>query len=151
MQMVQWCAEMALGVPEVDAAHEAFLGELGRLADAPAQALASGVAALITLMEQDFRAEEALMEEIAFPGLRSHRQHHALALEGLHQAHDYIDAGDVAFGHATIAQLSRWFLIHLSTMDLALAVALDIARQSRQPPPTVFLRAQLARMLHSRL
>lgn len=151
MRTVKWCAQMSLGMPAIDAAHKAFLEEMGRLAEANAEQLGAGVAALIVLMESDFREEEALMEKIVFPGLRTHREQHVRALEGLKQAQTYISAGELAVGYATIAQLTRWFLIHLSTMDLALAVALEMAGEHLHPPPNVFLRAQLSRMLHTRL
>lgn len=151
MRTVKWCAQMSLGVPAIDEAHKAFVDEMARLAEANAEQLGAGVAALIALMERDFREEEALMKKIAFPGLRAHREQHTCALEGLKQAQAYIGAGEPAVGHATIAQLTRWFLIHLSTMDLALAVALEMAGEHLHPPPNVFLRAQLSRMLHMRL
>jgi hemerythrin-like metal-binding protein len=148
MQAVNWCAEMALGVPAIDEAHKAFLGELGKLADAGREQLVAGIASLIPLMECDFREEEAMMEKIAFPALASHRAQHTRALEGLKQAHAYVAGGDLEVGHETILQLRRWFLIHLSTMDLALAIGLEMAGQHLAPPPTVFLRAQLSRMLN---
>lgn len=148
MQAVNWCAEMALGVPAIDEAHKAFFGELEKLADAGREQLVAGIAALIPLMERDFREEEAMMEKIAFPALASHRAQHTRALEGLTQAHAYVAGGDLEVGHETILQLRRWFLIHLSTMDLALVVGLEMAGQHWAPPPTVFLRAQLSRMLN---
>ena len=149
MRTVTWCAQMSLGMPAIDEAHKAFLDELGALANAGREQLVAGFDGLIVLMERDFREEEALMEKIAFPALRSHREQHGRALDGLKQACPYINAGDLDVGHATIAQLTRWFLIHLSTMDLALAVALEMAGQHHHPPPTVFLREQLSRMLNT--
>jgi hemerythrin len=142
---------MSLGVPAMDEAHKALLEELGKLANADSEQLVAGFGALIALLERDFHEEEALMEKIAFPALQSHREQHVRALDGLKQAYPYINAGDLEVGQETILQLTRWFLIHLSTMDLALAVALEMAGQHLHPPPTAFLREQLSRMLNTGL
>jgi hemerythrin len=151
MRTVSWCAQMSLGVPAMDNAHKAFLGELEALANAGREQLAVGINVLIASMERDFREEEALMESIAFPALASHREQHRRALDGLKQAYPYISGGDLDVGQATISQLTQWFLIHLSTMDLGLAIALEMAGQHRHPPPAVFLREQLSRMLNTGL
>lgn len=142
---------MSIGVPAMDEAHKAFLDHLETLADANGGQLVAGFGALIALMERDFREEETLMEAIDFPGLRSHREQHLRALDGLKQACTYVSGGDLAVGHAAVRQLTRWFLIHLSTMDLALAVALEMAGEHLHPPPHAFLREQLSRMLKSEL
>jgi hemerythrin-like metal-binding protein len=142
---------MALGVPAMDLAHEAFIGELAALANADREQLAIGISSLITSMERDFCEEEALMASIAFPALESHREQHCRALDGLKQAYPYIINGDLEVGHATIAQLTRWFLIHLSTMDLALAVGLEMSGKHLHRPPAVFLREQLSHMLNTGL
>lgn len=81
------------------------------------------------------------MERIDFAGLRAHREQHARVLGGLHRADPYVRRGDVALGREAVALLPQWFLLHQSTMDMALALALDLAGQSvptaaAQPAPS---------------
>jgi methyl-accepting chemotaxis protein len=83
--------------------------------------------ALIVGIERDFREEEALMEDIDFPGLKSHREQHARVLSALHHVIPDVMQGDCASAWRAIELLPQWFLSHLSTMDAALAVALDLA------------------------
>lgn len=149
MRAVCWSEEMALGVPAIDAAHKALLDALFFLSSAPDPQFAAGYFALVAQFERDFREEEDLMEKIRFPDRRGHREQHARVLNGLHDVDPYVTHGDFEPGREAIKQLPRWFLLHLSTMDLALAVALDLASVHRHPPPALLLRTELARLLNS--
>ena len=127
MQTINWCADMALGVPAMDAAHQEMLGELARLAEAPDERFGAGFGALTAAVERDFSEEEAQMESIAFPGLRNHREQHARVLSALHHADSQVQEGDFASAREAIALLPQWFIQHQATMDLALALALKVA------------------------
>ena len=130
MQAVTWSPEMVLGVPEMDDAHKALLAELARLDAAPDDQFGAGFLALITALERDFQGEEALMEKIDFPALRSHREQHARVLSGLHHVAPDVMRGDFTLGREATKLLPQWFQFHLSTMDAALAVALELADSS---------------------
>lgn len=134
MQAVSWSPVMSLGVPALDDAHKALLEELTRLADASDEQFADGFLALVAALERDFRDEETLMEQIDFPALRSHREQHARVLSGLHHVAPSVMQGDFAAGREATRLLPQWFLFHLSTMDVALAVALDLAGLLVQSP-----------------
>jgi len=127
MQAVKWSPEMSVGVAAMDDAHRALLEELSRLGAAPDDQFATGFLALIAAVERDFRNEEELMEQIDFPALRCHREQHARALSGLHHVAPSVMRGDLAAGREAAKLLPQWFLVHLSTMDVALAAALDAA------------------------
>lgn len=148
MQAVRWSEEMSLGVPGMDQAHKAFLAQLECLANAPDEQFAAAYLELIVTLEQDFREEESLMAKIRYPGLRRHSEQHARVLEGLRHAEADVLQGDMAAGRDVIGFLPRWFLGHLRSMDLSLAVALEMSGEHHQPPPDVFLRAELSRQLN---
>ncbi len=138
MQTVTWWPEMALGIPAMDASHKTLLEELGRLADTKDAEFGVAFARTIAAIERDFADEEDAMENINYPGLRAHREQHARVLSGLHQADPYVRQGDVALGRQAVELLPQWFLLHQSTMDMALATALTMAGQA---PATVTVAA----------
>lgn len=126
MEQLVWSQEMALGIPGMDSAHQILVEEIAALASAPEEQFGAGFYPLISRLEQDFREEEELMEQIDFPALHSHREQHARVLSGLHHVVPLVMNGDLQAGVAALDHLQEWFLFHLSTMDLALAVAVDL-------------------------
>lgn len=127
MDTLTWSPHMALGIPEVDAAHAAFLLELARLRDTPDAAFGAGLDALVASMERDFREEEALMEAIGFSGLPLHREQHARVLGTLHRVIPLALQGNCAEARSVIALIAPWFMLHVKTMDAAMAMALELA------------------------
>ena len=128
MEKVEWAPAMVLGVDAVDAAHRDLLERMNHFLNGSDSEVAQGMEALVTAMERDFRAEEELMEQIAYPGIRPHMEQHARVLATLHR----IEPGDVAAALAALVLLPQWFEVHRATLDTALAVALDLAAT---PPP----------------
>jgi hemerythrin len=143
MPTTKWSAEMVLGVPEMDEAHEAFLAELGELLTTPDEEFGKAFMAMIMRVERDFRDEEDLMEAIDYPGLQGHCEQHARVLGALHHVAPHVMNGDMALGREAVELLPQWFLFHLSTMDTALAFALDT--QNLHPGPAA-LRAAAERI-----
>jgi hemerythrin len=135
MQAVTWSSRMALGVPQMDQAHQSLLARLGKLAAEPDETFHEQFVALAQAIEADFKSEEALMEQIDFPGLPAHREQHARVLSALHHADPQVAQGDIQLGRICIELLPQWFLVHQATMDHALAVALDFAGHLRQAAP----------------
>jgi hemerythrin-like metal-binding protein len=97
--------------------------QLERLAHTPDEQFADGFNELVADLETSFRDEEAAMEALNYPALRSHREQHARALSALHHAQPQIEGGDIALGREALELLPQWLLLHRSTMDLALASA----------------------------
>lgn len=134
MQTVGWSQDMLLGFPAIDDAHEELLKELTDLLTATDERFGPGFLALIERFERDFREEEMLMDDIDYPGIQGHREQHARVLGALHHVAPRVMDGDIALGREAVELLPQWFLFHLSTMDTALAFALDMERQESIPP-----------------
>jgi hemerythrin len=132
MEQIVWLPQMSVGIPAMDAAHKDLLEEMVRLAHETDADFGAGLCALTARLERDFQAEEELMESIDFSGLPSHREQHARALSGLHHVASRVMSGDIASGREAIDLLPQWFLIHLSTMDTTLVVALAAAKEGLQ-------------------
>ncbi|RZI42669.1 hypothetical protein EGT07_11770 [Herbaspirillum sp. HC18] len=126
MQSIKWSQDMSLGVNEMDAAHQIFLDELTELLNAPDDRFAQAFQSMVSHVEKDFHEEELLMEEIDYPGLQGHREQHARVLSALHHVVPHVMEGNFALGREAAELLPQWFLFHLSTMDTALAFALDL-------------------------
>lgn len=126
MNMPEWSADMRLGIPRIDARHEAFLRELERLAAMSDEQFCTAFLSTIALLESDFREEEAMMEEIDFPGLAPHREQHARVLAALHHCAGRAMQGDVAVGREAAGLLGQWFVMHLATLDTVLTLALEL-------------------------
>lgn len=135
MNIVTWSSDMRLGFPRIDAAHESFYRKLEALAQIGDQEFCSAFLSLIAAIECDFREEESIMEEIGFAGLHVHREQHARILGALHHVSARVMAGDVAEGREAAGLLQQWFLVHLSTMDTALALALELAQADSEAVP----------------
>ena len=116
-----WSARMSLGVPAVDACHRELMEQLASLEDASDRAFATCYVDFVARVEQDFREEEELMEQAAFSGLPAHREQHARMLGGLHHVARQVMNGDLAAGRDVVSLLPGWFLLHIETMDGALA------------------------------
>ena len=127
MEKLEWSPQMSLGITSIDSEHHAFVDQMSRLAGLPDEEFGEGLYALISAMEKDFRGEEVTMEEIGFPALQSHREQHARVLSALHHVVPGVMLGDFTSARKAIELLPQWFLFHLSTMDTALAVAMDMA------------------------
>jgi hemerythrin-like metal-binding protein len=97
--------------------------QLERLAHTADDQFADGFNELVADLEMSFRDEEAAMEALNYPALRSHREQHARALSALHHAQPQVEGGDIALGREALELLPKWLLLHRSTMDLALASA----------------------------
>jgi len=129
MQTIKWSQDMSLGVPEMDQAHKAFLEELTALLTVSDEQFGSPFLSLVARIERDFREEEDLMEDLDYLGITGHREQHARILGALHQIASRVMEGDIALGREALALLPQWFMFHLSTMDTALAFALDVEKE----------------------
>lgn len=138
----EWIPEMALGNPEMDAAHRALMEHLCALMKSPSARFAAEFPGLVKQLEEDFYEEEKLMESIDFPSLLPHREQHARVLSGLHHVLPRVLAGDVEAGRQSVDLLAQWFAFHLMTMDTALACALELSDK----PPEASLAATDAKL-----
>jgi hemerythrin len=123
-----WSPRLTLGLPEVDATHRELLDELTRLQQAPDAEFAACYARFVAHVERDFREEEDLMEAVQFVGLPSHREQHCRVLGGLHHVARQVMEGDLDAGREAVALMPGWFLLHMETMDSAMALAAQLAQ-----------------------
>lgn len=127
MEVIHWRPEMSLGVPEMDAEHRQFIEGLARMLTISDTEFPSEFTRLVASVERDFRHEERLMEDLDYPGIQAHREQHARVLGALHHVAPRVLEGDIALGREAVELLPQWFLVHLSTMDAALACAMETA------------------------
>jgi hemerythrin len=144
MQAIKWSQDMSLGVKDMDEAHKEFFEDLTVLLTTPDDGFAPAFMRMISKVERDFHEEEELMEEIEYPGLQGHREQHARVLGALHHVAPHVMRGDVRLGREAAELLPQWFLFHLSTMDTALALALDL-EGAEINPVTIRLAAERIR------
>lgn len=93
---------------------------------------------LAETLEKSFAREEAWMEQVGYPAVRSHREQHARVLSAMHHVHCSLMAG-----HAGVARkvvnllLPDWMHLHMETMDAALAAYMEAggARRHRTARP----------------
>lgn len=123
-------ADMVLGIPLFDEAHEALAEQITVLLNGPDADFAANLALLVECLEDDFRVEEQLMDAIDYPATRSHREQHARVLATLHG----LAPGDIDGGRKVAALILPWFQVHLATADTALAIALQIAGRAQGAP-----------------
>ena len=113
----------------MDQLHHAFFNALEELASSPEHEFTTRYTAFVSQVECTFREEEQWMEDIDFPELRTHQEEHARVLGALHNVHFRLMNGELQLGRDVVEQmLPQWFAFHISTMDSALASAMQFAR-----------------------
>jgi hemerythrin len=120
--------DLILGVPWMDRSHESLIDELSRLDRATEQEVARCYMALVAAVTRDFHAEESMMAHLDLPSFHAHREQHAMVLANLYQAVPLFRQGNVVAARKVIRLLLQWLIIHVCTMDKALAEALLIAQ-----------------------
>ena len=126
MALLEWSPHMRLGVEVMDVAHQTLLSRLRQLERGSNAELGRRLPELIAGMERAFREEDALMAAIAFPNEVRHREQHARILCLLRIALAAVAQANPQPARDAIALMPHWFLLHLSTMDMELSVALDV-------------------------
>ena len=136
METAIWNADLALGIPLFDEAHQAMAEQVEELLMGPDHVFAVGMARLIAALEEDFSLEESLMEAIGYQDIGNHRRQHAGVLGTLHA----IAPHDIAAGRRAATLILPWFQLHLATADTALAIALQKADRPTVLRPRETLR-----------
>jgi hemerythrin-like metal-binding protein len=125
--------ELELGVSSMDASHQELLHQMEHIESVPDDEFAEFYVSLVAKIERDFRAEELLMEDLEYAGLKTHREQHARVLGGLHHVAPRVAEGDIAIGRQALELVPHWFIFHIATMDRSLAEAVRKAEQARMP------------------
>jgi|GEM_PF-453821 len=146
MQRLEWSALLETGVAEMDASHRALLQAIHSTIDADDSSLPVRINELLTALSADFAEEEALMDQLYYPTDHEHRAAHRRALAALQHALPVAQSDPVG-ARGLLERLPRWFLGHLSAMDLPLAVAVESSSHPHSQPSNAKLRQQLALLL----
>ncbi|MEG0821042.1 MAG: hemerythrin family protein [Burkholderiaceae bacterium] len=121
-------AGVVLGFAPIDALHEEWEQTLACLTHAQgAAATAAALRSLLAHLERHFGAEEAWMLESGFGAAACHAREHAQVIAVVAEVMRRFDAGDSELAARLVAELPRWFEVHASTMDAALAAHLKLA------------------------
>lgn len=128
-----------LGFELMDLKHNEFADLLNRLEQAGGQDYPALFRQLLDHAEHHFEEENRLMEQYRFPAIAEHKGEHQRVLGELKQFGKRVDRGMVKLGREFIRErLLGWFLLHLTTMDAALAAhlnrvgLLDTDRENRE-------------------
>jgi hemerythrin len=135
MPTARWNCELAVGAPMFDTTNHKIFARLRRLAGLGPAEFAQAFPHTVAALERAFRAEEALMEQMDYPGLACHREQHARALSGLHHAAAALALGDAGPAHRAVLLVNDWLCLHITTMDRVLALALRMASEAASPYP----------------
>nr|CRH04577.1 conserved protein of unknown function [Include Hemerythrin-like metal binding domain] [Candidatus Magnetococcus massalia] len=112
-----------LGVPFMDAQHQAFVDRLTELADKPEAELLAAFPTLVSELESHFAQEEELMASCGFGAIGEHTGEHKRLLSECAMLSRFAKRGGApAIIRFMQSELPRWFHTHLETMDAALAV-----------------------------
>lgn len=124
-----WLGGMSYGTPELEKLHQSLLKEMERLSVSTDAEFRKIFRIFIACIEATFRQEEQWMEDIDFPMLKQHQEQHARVLAALHNVQAHVATGNLGLGRETVSDLlPQWLTFHMSTMDTALGVAMQIAQ-----------------------
>ncbi|HZX28028.1 MAG TPA: hemerythrin family protein [Telluria sp.] len=121
-----WNEALDTGNDAIDRAHRKLLDDIERTRALPDADFTAACLAVFDAVGRDFRAEEELMEKIAYPGESVHREQHARVLGGVHHAEAALLRGDPFPARRCLELLPQWMQLHFETQDAPLAVALSI-------------------------
>lgn len=124
---IQWRDSLAIGVETVDNQHRELLARFDRLLSACETG--QGIEELkrtMTFLEEyvrtHFNDEEALQRLRGFPGYQEHRAQHAYFIERVKALREEVNREGVLVHNVieTNNMLLKWFLNHISVMDMEL-------------------------------
>ncbi len=128
-----WSDRFDVGDDEMDQEHRTIVSKMNRIEElarqrVPKPELAAAIDELERTAAQHFADEEALMAEIGFPGLASHRHVHGNMLQKYRSFSDAFAAGDGDLPHGFLEFLNFWLRVHLAGIDHGYANRREPAR-----------------------
>ena len=124
--------EIRTGHHEVDAQHASMLGELRRLRGAKLDAVWESLRFLQQHTSSHFGYEELLMEDVNYPEMAAHKQHHSEFLQRFHAIQQQLqNEGATPESVGSLADtIEAWVAEHILEEDLQLA---EFIRSRTQP------------------
>jgi len=122
METLQWNSEYSVGVNEMDEQHITLFARFNDLCAAleerrPAEQTGPLLCALLEETRQHFRAEEALLDSAAFPGLGSHADHHKDLNTLMTEYLVRFERGDLGNSANLLSFLRHWLTRHIQIED----------------------------------
>ena len=122
MALIDAASLIQVGYSAIDSDHHEFVALLNRLDEASNAEFPAMFKQLFEHTEQHFAMENQLMLDYAFPAETEHKGEHLRVLGEFKQFQSRVDKGMIAFGRSFVKErLPQWFLLHITTMDSALA------------------------------
>lgn len=122
MSLTETIQLLSIGYQPIDRDHAEFINLLAQLDSARNADFPVLFQALYIHTVEHFERENQLMQQSAFPAFSEHNGEHQRVLSEFKQFQSSVDKGMIAFGRSFIKQrLPTWFVLHVSTMDNALA------------------------------
>lgn len=130
---LSWSDEFLIGDPAMDAMHQEFVTRVEALATAEDARVTSELNLLANHLHDHFESENALMLATAFPPRRCHVEEHSAVLRSVEGVRRRVLGGDEAAARRLGEELSRWFPLHVTHLDSALAQWLFKHRHGGKP------------------
>jgi hemerythrin len=124
MAGIEWCEEMSVGVPALDADHQCIVRIINLLQDVEEEdarrVVETVLETLVLYCRYHFGREEQVMAGCAFPGLDFHRGEH----EGFARFVSRLKERDAVRADAAMAErlqdyLTQWLCHHILIQDMA--------------------------------
>lgn len=127
MQHIARRADLDTGVAPLDQLHCNLFEAMSATAEASDERFAEDYSALLKKMKCALLKEEQWMEEIDSTLLKIYREQHARVLSALDNAYRKVLDNDFDLGRKIVEDLlPQWYAVHVSTLDMALAIAIQV-------------------------
>jgi hemerythrin-like metal-binding protein len=122
MTIFETTIPLSVGYDLIDNDHGIFIDLINQLDKANNTDFPGLFTRLYQHTEEHFESESRLMAQFGFPAETEHKGEHQRVLGEFKQFKTRIDKGLISFGRAFVKErLPQWFLLHITTMDSALA------------------------------
>ena len=124
--MFEWKQEYSIGMPHIDAQHQALFRMAMELYAAMSTGQGTKVVArilerLVQYTEQHFTAEERLMRQHKYPGLEEHREQHLALNKKVLEFQADFQGGQTMMTVQIFRFLQNWLQTHIQQSDMAYA------------------------------
>lgn len=122
MQEIDWKPEYSVGVKEIDAQHQTFVGIMNKVYDAltepaPAKRIATLLVELQKYGEFHFATEEKYFKKFKYPETEEHTKVHKELLKKIDEFMNNKDDDIMVLGFNLLDFLEDWLINHLDAMD----------------------------------
>ena len=127
MPQADWPAGIETGVTSLDELHHDLFEAMASTSSATDEHFGNCYSALLKKVKCALIKEEQWMEKIDPTLLKMYREQHARVLSTLHNVHRKVLNGDFELGRKIAKDLlPQWYEVHVSTLDMALAIAIQV-------------------------